>query len=302
MNERLAALVAIFCFLLGAAAFVVVVFTAPPADPAAEGGAAFELPATAVRVSATVWRDEDGNKSYVVHFANRTAAMENYQRSSAKNTPKAGAGKVQKVGTDGADGCCDILPLTVSPDTVFNVVVAQAPSAGWLATLEAAIDAWRPYGPTTMGTVTSSFLPVSLVLDGVNYMTFGTITIIESSSIIAVTVLYHPGGTEVVEWDQRYNSDVKDFDGPDSFDLYTIALHEMGHVNLLGDLYSDWCQGVLMDGTVAHGETRTIDDATKMCLGLDADFTPKKSGAGSEYPKGPEVYFGAFLAFCVLLV
>jgi len=205
------------------------------------------------------------------------------------------------VNVDGPDGCCYTLDITVSSSTVFDVVVAQPPSAAFLSVVEGAIDMWRDFGPTTLGTVTTTVSAVDLATDGTNYIAFGTIVISDNPGVLGIARIYAPTGV-MVEWDIRLNTDVKDFSAG-GFVPLTIMLHELGHVNLLGDLYSSECNGVLMDGTVAREEERTIDATTQSCLkGIVID--PPKSGGGTPLVgrTAPLTYFGAFLGVCVLLV
>jgi len=296
MSEYAVAALLCLCLLGICGGVLIAVFTAPAQFNPGGDGKTYTLPANATRISHSVWHD--GETYYVVHFANYTESLANYTRSldaaPAPNTKP----NLHGVNVDGPDGCCYTLDITVSSSTVFNAVVAQPPSASFLSDIIAAIDAWRNYGPTTIGAVTTSVSTVDLAYDGTNYVAFGTIVITDNPGVIAVTLLHAPLGV-LVEWDQRYNTDVKTF-GPGGFIALTIALHEFGHVNLLGDLYSSECNGVLMDGTVARDEVRTIDATTQSCLNGIVLEPPKSEARTARAP--PEVFFGAILGACVLLL
>ncbi len=145
-------------------------------------------------------------------------------------------------------------PDGLSPDFLLSNV------AGDIAKWESAANA-NILGD---GSLTGVVVDTSTV-DGVNGVMFAPLS---EANAIAVTYVWGifsgpPGGRELVEWDQIYNTNYAwSASGEASkMDFENIATHELGHSLGLADLYTSGCADQTMYGYAGYGETnkRTLE-------------------------------------------
>jgi len=111
------------------------------------------------------------------------------------------------------------------------------------------------------GTSVSTTLVADTVQpDGANEVYFG---FINDSNTIAVTIVWGifsgpPGGRQLVEWDQVYNTSYpwSETGEAGKMDFENIATHELGHTFGLGDLYTADCTEETMYGFSGFGEVK----------------------------------------------
>ena len=99
------------------------------------------------------------------------------------------------------------------------------------------------------------------IRDGKN--TFG-FTFYPNNNVIAVTSVWMTFTGQIVEADIQFNNVFTWGDAtlnPNVMDLENIGVHEIGHVDGLGDIYSSSCSSVTMYGYSDYGETakRTLE-------------------------------------------
>lgn len=174
----------------------------------------------------------------------------------------------------------ETLGLYLPSTAVYYVNTAGAPD-GALAEIQDSFRAWDDE------TSTDLFIYVSLtnasgpILDGQNTVSWRRIV---PRSTIAITNLWYVESTgEIVEFDITFNAFLKwgidpDDEGPitlsGEFDLENIAVHEVGHVVGLADLYEDQYRELTMYGYGSTAETIKISLEAGDKAGVESLYGP----------------------------
>jgi len=155
------------------------------------------------------------------------------------------------------------------PETVTYYVNTAGAPEGALAEIQESFGTWDSVTTTELFEYVSETTASGARFDYQNTVSWRKIA---PRNIIAMTSLWYNGTTgEIYEFDITFNSFLKwgidpDDEGPDTllkmYDVENIAVHEVGHVVGLADLYEDKYRELTMYGYGSVGETIKITLAT----------------------------------------
>lgn len=237
----------------------------------------FELPQHAVNI---------GPDLFAVNYSSRLEAVYHVETTVFNESLVA---ESMGLSTD----CCE--RTTHIPRTNYKITVLPRPDALFDRELRRGVDDWNSVLP---GRFSTNFIERSnsqmtgFQVDGANEIGFGRILSSYSSNILAITVVYYDRATkELVEWDQCYNTGRFDYGDVSSnrdgvYDIKTVVLHEMGHVNGARDLYNDECSSSLMYYKIGRNEEKKIDSVSVGCVnGNIVENDPFTGQASVEKPR-----------------